>query len=83
MSEFWTDKQKQNLKFFEDNLNDFLKDDLLRGKFLVVCDKKICNSLDTFESALAYASDNLPIGEFIIQEVVGKEDVVSYLCLAR
>ena len=54
----FTEKQKENIKYFEENLEEFLKDDLLKGKYIVIHDKEIKNSFDTFEATLKYAIEN-------------------------
>ncbi len=75
----FTEKQKENIKYFEENLEEFLKDDLLKGKYIVIHDKEIKNSFDTFEATLKYAIENYRKDELIIQQVISKNDYINYL----
>ncbi|GHV89172.1 hypothetical protein AGMMS50267_15320 [Spirochaetia bacterium] len=82
MEQFWTEKQKENLQYFQENLETWAADPLMKLKHVVIHDKKICGIYDTFENALSYAVHSLPCGEFVIQEVITDNEIVSFLCSA-
>lgn len=79
MSQVLTEKQKENLNFFKDNLDKYLQDNLLKDKFVVIHEKTIVKAFDSFEAALSYAVSTLPNDEFIIQEVISDSDTVNFL----
>jgi len=79
MNNFLTEKQKENSKYFFDNLKDFLKNPLYKFKFAVVFDKKIVGIYDTAESAIVEAAVKWPIGEFIIQQIISNDEEINFL----
>jgi hypothetical protein len=79
MKEFLTDKQKENLRFFQDNLEKFVSDPLMKFKHLVIHDRKVVGVYDTFEAALSFAAANLPPGEYVIQETLSEDDFAGFL----
>ncbi len=78
MVEF-SEKQKENLKFFKDNLNTMIEDKLLKDKYVVIHDKEIKATFDTFDLALNHAIANFPRKEFIIQQVISTDSYINYL----
>lgn len=79
MTDFFSEKQKKNIEFYEGHVNEYLSDDLKKNKFLVIHDERVKGIYDTFDAALQYAVANLPKNEFIIQQVIDNKDIVSYL----
>ncbi len=79
MSNFWTIKQKENIDFFNSKLNELLKDPILRNKFLIIYNKEIKGSYDSFETAIKYAATQFPKDEFIIQQVISDNDTNNFL----
>ena len=79
MDEFFTEKQKENIKYFDDNLKEFLKNPLYKNKFAVICNKDIVGIFDTSETAIEEAAAKWPIGEFIIQQIISDNEIVSFL----
>ncbi|MCL2381856.1 MAG: hypothetical protein FWC64_09750 [Treponema sp.] len=79
MHEFFTEKQQENIKYFSDNLKDFLKNPLYKFKFAVIYDKEIVGIFDTSEAAIEEAAAKWPVGDFIIQQMISDDDVVSFL----
>ena len=77
--ELWTDKQKENIKFFDDNLKTFLNNQLYKFKFVVIYNKEVVGIYDTSETAIENATAKWPIGEFIIQQIISDDDVVGFL----
>lgn len=75
-------KMEKNIKFFKDNLDTWLDDGLYRHKHVVIADQKIRGVFDDFSKALDYASSNLTLGEFIIQQVIGEDEQIGFLRLA-
>jgi hypothetical protein len=79
MEGFFTEKQQENLVYFQENLEKFASDPLMKFKHIVIYNKVIAGIYDTFAAALTYAVQNLPQGEYVIQEVILDSDVVSFL----
>jgi hypothetical protein len=74
-----TAKQKVCVDFFKSNLPDWLKDDLKKNKYAVICEDRITAIFDNTEAAYDYAVDRLQTGSYIIQRIVDENDVVSFL----
>lgn len=70
---------EKNIKFFKDNLDSWLTDDLYRHKHVVIADQKVRGVFDDFPKALDYASSNLNLGEFVIQQVIGEDEQIGFL----
>jgi len=79
MGDFFTEKQKENINYFYDNLKEFLKNPLYKFKFAIIFNKEIVGIFDTSEAAIEDATAKWPIGEFIIQQIVSDDDVVGFL----
>jgi hypothetical protein len=77
-----SEKQEANLTFFHQELARLLADPLFRGKFVVVHDKGIRHTADTFENALKFAVETFPADEFVIQQVVADDEVINFVRLA-
>ena len=72
-------KKKENIDFFYENLKDYLKDEKLKYKYVVIYNKELKNSFDTFDRALEYALSNFPQSEFAIQQVIGQDEQIGFL----
>ena len=70
---------EKNIKFFKDNLDSWLTDDLYKYKHVVIADQKVRGVFDDFRKALDYASSNLTLGEFVIQQVIGEDEQIGFL----
>ncbi len=68
--------KKENIDFFYDNLETFLKDKSLLHKYLVIHNKEVKKVFKEFPEALKYAVVNLPKNEYVIQQVLGEEEAV-------
>ena len=75
-------KQKDNLEYFQNNLNTWLKDIKLKHKFVVICEKEVKGSFDSFEAGLEYASSNFSPSEFIIQQVISSSEQLNFIRFA-
>ncbi|GHV82279.1 hypothetical protein AGMMS49991_08370 [Spirochaetia bacterium] len=82
MEQFWTEKQQENLQYFQENLESWASDPLYKLKHVVIHNQKVCGVYDTFENALSSAVQTLPQGEFVIQQIITDQEVVSFLCSA-
>jgi hypothetical protein len=78
MAEFLTEIQKQNLVFFNENLDKWASDPLLKMKFAVISGNELKSIFDTFELALGDALLKFPTGEFIIQQIITKDETISF-----
>jgi hypothetical protein len=79
MNEYFTEAQKENLKFFRENLAEFLENPLYKHKFAIISGKKIVGIFDTFENAIEAAAANLSQGEYVIQQIIGEHEVINFL----
>jgi hypothetical protein len=77
-----SDQKQVNIQFFRSELPKLLGNALLRGKFVVVHDKEVRATFDTFDAALRHAIAHFPPDEFIIQQVVEDNATVSFLSAA-
>jgi hypothetical protein len=55
MGSFWTDKQKQDIAYFNENLETWANNPLYRLKFVVISGEELKGIYDTFEAALSAA----------------------------
>jgi len=79
MENLFSEKQKEALKFFQENLQNWVNDPLYRLKHVIIYENKAVGVFDTFETALTEAVAKYPRDAFVIQQVVKEEDVVNYL----
>jgi hypothetical protein len=79
MDEYFSEAQKENLRYFQENLADFLANPLYRHKFAIIFDKKLFGIFDTFENAIKEAAPSLPQGEYVIQQIIGENEVINFL----
>jgi hypothetical protein len=73
------DKKSENIQFFRTQLPELLKNQFLRGKFVVVYSQQVQGAFDTFEAALKNAIATYPADEFIVQQVIEDSAMVSFL----
>ncbi len=71
--------KERNLRFFQDNLNDFLANPLYKHKFVVVHNEEVKGTYDTFSVALEYAVANYPQDEFVVQQVLNEDEQINFL----
>ena len=79
MGEFFTEKQKQDIAFFDKNLETWAKNPLYKFKFVIISEEELKGIYDTFETALDNAIVSFKIGEFIIQQIILEDETVSFL----
>ena len=70
MDNFWTEKQRQDIAFFEENIETWAGNPLYRLKFFVISGKEIRGFYDSFEAALRFAVVTFGAGECIIQQIL-------------
>jgi hypothetical protein len=73
------EKKTANVQYFRSHLAELLGNPLLRGKFVVVYDETVKGAYDTFDVALRSALAQFPAEDFIIQQVIEDNSVVSFL----
>ena len=78
MSEL-SEKQKEALTFFKNNLDEWLNNPIYKLKYVIIHSNKMVGFFDTFEKALAEALTKYTQDEFIIQQIISDEDVISFL----
>jgi len=74
----FTEKQEKDIIFFKNSLSDFLTNDLLKHKFVVISNEKLQKSFDTLQSALEYAVENFNKGDYIIQQIIDDKEVINF-----
>jgi hypothetical protein len=79
MDEYFTEIQKENLQYFQENLASFLENPLYKHKFAIVSDTKIAGIFDTFANAIEDAASRFPQGEYVIQQIIGEDEVINFL----
>jgi hypothetical protein len=79
MRECFTEVQKENLQYFQDNLADFLKNPIYRHKFAIIHDKEVYGIFDNFGNAIAKAASTLHQGDYVIQQIIGNDEVINFL----
>jgi hypothetical protein len=79
MDEYFTEAQKENLHYFQENLADFLANPLYKHKYAVIFDKKIVGIFDTFGNAIREAVATLPERNYVIQQIIGDDEIVGFL----
>ena len=79
MKDYFTEKQHENIRYFDENLDKLLTDPLMKMKHVIIHDRQIVGVFDTFEAAVSRASQTLPDGEYIIQQIVSDREIVGFL----
>jgi hypothetical protein len=79
MEDYFTEKQLEDIRYFDDNLDKLLADPLMKMKHVIIHDRQIVGVFDTFEAAVSHASQIFPDGEYIIQEIVPDREIVGFL----
>ena len=74
VADFLTDKQKQDVVFFNENLQQWARDPIYKMKFAVIHDEKLQGIFDTFEIALGDAVKKFQPSEFIIQQIINSDE---------
>ena len=76
-----SDKQKACYDYFSANLAEWLKDPLKVNKYVVIFECALKGVYDSVENAANYAYDVYEPGEFIIQEIVDENEILSIIKL--
>jgi hypothetical protein len=79
MDEYFTEAQKENLGYFHENLADLLANPIYKHKYAIIHNKKMVGIFDTFGNAIEAAAPSLPQGEYIIQQIIGEDEVINFL----
>lgn len=74
-----SEAQQKNYGFFSEHLDEYLKDNLIKGKYAIFYDESIKGVYDSFDSAFSAACGQFPIGEFIVQQIVDSSEIVEFL----
>jgi hypothetical protein len=79
MADFWTEKQKQDIVYFNKNIETWANNPLYKRKFVVISGEELKGIYDTFEAALTAAATAYGTGEYIIQQILPKNETVNFL----
>ena len=79
MTEFLSEKQKEDLQFFDDKLNELLENPLYQRKFVLIHNKSIEGIFDTFENAAIEAVSRFQPYEFVIQQIIADTEITGFI----
>jgi len=79
MEEYFNEKQKEALNFFQENIDKLGRDPLYKLKYIIIYGNSISGIFDTFDTALKEALFKYPQHDFIIQQVIPDNEVVNFL----
>lgn len=79
MGDFWTEKQQQDILFFNKNLETWVNNPLYKLKFVIISGEELKGVYDSFETALGAAVVSFKNGEYIIQQILPEEETVNFL----
>jgi len=79
MESYFTEKQLQNIEFFNENVGNYVENPLLLNKYVIIHNEELINSFDNFENALEYALNKLPKNEYIIQRVIENTEIINFI----
>ena len=79
MDDFWTDKQKQDIAYFNEHVEDWASDPLYKLKFVIISDREIKGLYDSFAAALSVAAVTFGEGRYIIQQIIPNGEIISFL----
>jgi len=79
MGDYWTEKQRQDIKYFNENLESWANNPLYKLKFVVISGKELKGIYDTFETALGAAVVSFNSGDYIVQQIITEKENVSFL----
>ena len=78
MHEFFTENQKKDIAFFEENFEKWLSDPLYKQKFVVISGQELKVFFDSFEVALKFAVFSVRGGDYVIQQILPKDEMVNF-----
>jgi nicotinic acid phosphoribosyltransferase len=79
MGDFWTEKQQEDIAYFNENLETWSQNPLYKLKFIIISGKELKGIYDTFEAALGAAVVAYGSGEYIIQQILPEDETVNFL----
>ncbi|HUI92695.1 MAG TPA: hypothetical protein VLX68_10650 [Chitinivibrionales bacterium] len=71
---------KENYEFFVSIKQSLLDDVSKKDKFIVIHDKEIKGSFDSFETAYIWAKAQFTDENFLIQQAINESDVTNFVC---
>jgi predicted ester cyclase len=72
------EKQKEALKYFKENLDEWVKNPLFRHKYGVIRENELAGIFDTFEAAAQEAFSKYPQVDFVIQQIISPDEIASF-----
>ena len=79
MTEFLTERQKEDLKFFYSKFDELFANQLYKHKYALVHNKNVEGFFDSFENALGDAVSKYQPGEYVIQQIISKSETTGFL----
>jgi hypothetical protein len=79
MNDYWTERQKQDIAYYNDNINKWVNNPLYKMKFIIISGQEIKGFYDTFEAALGAAVMTFNNGDYIIQQIISKNEEINFL----
>jgi hypothetical protein len=75
----FTERQLKDIAYYKEHLSEFLENELMRYKHVIIADEKIQGVFDTIEAAIDYAINNYSAGEYIIQQIIDEKEIINYI----
>lgn len=72
-------KQNEALEYFEEHLDEWVKDPLFKYKFAIIRENTLVGIFDTFQAAAKEAFMKYPQIDFIIQELIPEDEYVNFV----
>jgi len=72
------EKQKEASKYFKAHLDEWTKNPLFRYKYGIIRENNLAGIFDTFETAAQEAFTKYPQIDFVIQQIISPDEVVSF-----
>jgi len=77
MKEYFSEKQKEEIAYFEANHDDWLKNPLYKDKYLIIYGEEIVGVYDHFDTAFIEADGKYRRGDYIIQELYDEKERIN------
>jgi len=78
MKDFFSEKQKEAIAYFEANRDNWLKNPLYKDKYLIIYGEQIVGIYDHSDTAFIEADGKYRRGDYIIQELYDEKERVSF-----
>jgi hypothetical protein len=78
MTDCFSEKQKEAIAYFKENLDGWLANPLYRGKYAIISDNQLVGLFDHFDTAFIEAEGKYQSGSYIIQRLISPKDLIGF-----